>query len=311
MGAVMRIGVLACSALFGLTSFVAHGAEYALSDYGLGGFAFEAGVTPPPGWYVTPYAGLYEGKISGELDFGGTLLNVGAKLDFFQTGVNVLYAPDTKILGGQFAFSVDVPTGYVNVDASAAAGAFAGTRSVSGWGFGDMSARAQLGWTIGQFSDTLALTGYAPTGKYETGFEPITGLNRPAVDATWAFTWLEKNTNLDFSGAVGVTFNAPNIQTNYKTGDEAHFEWAIGEKFSNGVEIGPVGYFYDQLTGDSGSGAFLGPFKGLVTGIGPGIGYTTLIDKTVLILNARYYDEFDAERRFLGSTSLVSATIRF
>jgi hypothetical protein len=307
----MRIGVLACGAIFGLTSFAAHGAEMAFSIYPLGSDAFDAGVTPPPGLYVTPFAGFYEGKISGGLPFGGVDLAVGAKVDFFSTGLNVLYAPDTKILDGQFAFSVNIPTGHVDLDANAATGGLAGSRSVSGWGFGDMSARAQLGWTIGEFSDTFAVTGWAPTGFYEPGFAPDIGLNRPAVDTTWAFTWLEKSTNLDFSGAVGFTFNAPNIATNYKTGDEAHFEWAIGEKFSNGVEIGPVGYFYDQLTGDSGSGAFLGPFEGRVIGIGPGISYTTLVNKTVLILNARFYDEFDTDHRFEGTSSQVSATIRF
>jgi hypothetical protein len=307
----MRIGVLACSAVFGLASFAAHGAEMAFSIYPLGTNAFEAGATPPPGWYITPFAGFYEGKISSTLEYGGIALAAGAKVDFFQTGVNALYAPDTKILGGQFAFSVNVPTGDIDLTANAAAGGFSGTKSVSGWGFGDMSARAQLGWTIGQFSDTVALTGFAPTGKYAPGFYPDIGLNRPAADGTWAFTWLEKNTNLDFSGAVGFTFNSPDIATDYKTGDEAHFDWAIGEKFSNGVEIGPVGYFYDQLTGDSGSGAKLGPFEGRVIGIGPGISYTTLIDKTVMILNARFYDEFDTQNRFRGTSSLVSATVRF
>jgi hypothetical protein len=50
-----------------------------------------------------------------------------------------------------------------------------------------MSARAQLGWTVGEFSDTFAVTGFAPTGKYEPEFYPDIGLNRPAVDTTWAF----------------------------------------------------------------------------------------------------------------------------
>jgi hypothetical protein len=307
----MRIRVLACAAIFGLASFAAQADEFALSIFPLGGFAFDAGVTPPPGWYVTPFAGLYQGKISGSLDYGGVVLSAGAKADFFQTGVNALYVPDTKILGGLFGVSVNVPTGYTSIDANAAVGGFSGNRSVSGWGFGDVSARAQLGWTVGDFSHTFSVTGFAPTGFYAPGFVADIGFNRPAVDTSWAFTWLEKTTNLDFSGAFGVTFNGPDITTNYKSGDDFHFSWAIGEKFSNGVEIGPVGYFYDQLTGDSGSGAVLGPFEGRIIGIGPGISYTTLIDKTVLILNARYYDEFDPEHRFQGSTSLLSATVRF
>ena len=37
--------------------------EYALSTYGLGGNAFGAGTTPPPGTYVTEATAFYNGNI--------------------------------------------------------------------------------------------------------------------------------------------------------------------------------------------------------------------------------------------------------
>ncbi len=61
----------------------------------------------------------------------------------------------------------------------------------------------------------------------------------------------------------------------------------------------------------SGSGAHLGPLEGTVDAIGPGLTYTTVVDKTLYILNARYYQEFNAENRWEGSTSIVSGTIRY
>lgn len=150
-----------------------------------------------------------------------------------------------------------------------------------------------------------------PRLAYDVGFSPNIGLNRPGIDTGWAFTYIDQGTKLQFNGAAGVTFNFENDATNYKSGNEFHFEWAIGREFAPGLLIGVVGYNYRQLTGDSGAGAVLGDFKGRVDAIGPGLSYTTLIRTTPLILNLRHYQEFHADHRFEGSTSIASATLRF
>jgi hypothetical protein len=62
-----------------------------------------------------------------------------------------------------------------------------------------------------------------------------------------------------------VTFNFENTETNYRTGNEFHFEWAIGREIATGLVLGIVGYDYRQLSGDSGSGAALGPPKAALT----------------------------------------------
>ena len=43
--------------------------QYALSSYGLGGSAFGAGQTPPPGTYVTYFSSFFDGKIDTTVDF--------------------------------------------------------------------------------------------------------------------------------------------------------------------------------------------------------------------------------------------------
>lgn len=63
------------------------------------------------------------------------------------------------------------------------------------------------------------------------------------------------------------------------------------------------------MSGDSGSGAILGPFEGNADAIGGGFSYTKLIDKTPVIFNARHYQEFNAERRFDGSMTIVSGAV--
>jgi hypothetical protein len=289
----------------------ARAAEYGFSTYELGDSAFGAGVTPPAGTYVTTAVGNYNGQIGTSVQFGGVTLNAGAKVNFFSSGLNVLYVPERKLFGGNFGLSVTVPFGNDDLDATIGVGRLTASRDVDGWGLGDVVSRAQLGWQRGDLSYTLYLQAVAPTGKWEKGFFPIIGLNRPGIDTGGSFTWTEKTTQLQFNGTAGVTFNFENTATNYQTGDEFHFEWAIGHEFSPGFLFGIVGYDYRQLTGDSGSGAKLGPFEGRVDAIGPGLNYTTIIREMPSIFNLRYYHEFNVENRFAGDSVIASGTMRF
>jgi hypothetical protein len=75
--------------------------------------------------------------------------------------------------------------------------------------------------------------------------------------------------------------------------------------------IGVVGYDYRQLTPDSGSGDTIGPFKGSVDAIGPGLSYSTTIDKRPVTFDLRYYHEYDFRNRVHGDSTTASATIRF
>jgi hypothetical protein len=61
-----------------------------------------------------------------------------------------------------------------------------------------------------------------------------------------------------------------------------------------------VGYFYRQLTGDSGTGAVLGDFKSRVSGIGPQVGYFFPVGKEKGYLNLKGYYEFNASNRPAG-----------
>jgi hypothetical protein len=286
--------------------------EYGFSSYGLGSASFGAGVTPPPGTYLTFVSGLYQGKINGQLTFGGVTLNVGSKVEFFQAALNGLYVPDQTVWGGHLGLSVTVPLGHNDIKAGVT-GPLGNTieEETSGGGLGDITTRAQLGWQEGDFAHIAYVQVVAPSGRYDVGFQPIIGLHRPGIDTGWAFTWTEKTSKLQFNGAVGVTFNFENTATDYQSGTDFHAEWAIGHEICTGLIFGIVGYDFRQLTGDSGSGAVLGPLEGSVDAIGPGLTYTTVAGKTPVILSARYYQEFNVENRWEGNMTIVSGTIRY
>ena len=102
----------------------------------------------------------------------------------------------------------------------------------------------------------------ANSGKYDTGFFALIGLNQPGIDIGWSFTWTEKTTKLQFNGTTGVTFNFENNVTDYDSGTDFHAEWAIGREICQGLMIGVAGYDFRQLTGDSRSWCASRSFRG-------------------------------------------------
>jgi hypothetical protein len=106
---------------------------------------------------------------------------------------------------------------------------------------------------------------------------------------------------------IGATFNLINPSTQYRNGIDAHLEWGASQFTS--LQVGAVGYVYDQLTGDSGSGAKLGPFESRVIGIGPQIGYLFPVAGMQGYVNLKAYDEFDARNRPSGWNAWLTLSI--
>lgn len=156
-------------------------AESGFSIYPLGSLSFDAGVPPPPGFYATTAVGYYHGAFRTQNLIGG-VPTIGLDVKFVAPALNLLYVPTAEVLGGRFGVSVTAPVGCVDFSAQLVLANLNAAREVSGCGYGDMSARVQLGWTLGDFSHTIYVTGFAPTGRYDTGFVPDIGLNRPAAD---------------------------------------------------------------------------------------------------------------------------------
>jgi hypothetical protein len=154
------VQALVAACLLLTASAEARATEYAFSTYALGESAFGAGVTPPPGTYVTAVTGFYSGEIGSSVEFGRVVINAGAKVEFFTSGLNVLYVPDRKLFGGNLGLSVTVPVGHNDVEATLGVGPFTASREVDGWGLGDVVSRAQLGWQQGENQPWTLSTSY-------------------------------------------------------------------------------------------------------------------------------------------------------
>lgn len=328
----MLMGGCLCSPLS------AFAAEDAKSVYLLGATASMAGATPPPGTYVSSFSYYYTGDASGAAALSRTLrqadislpgpitlqldadINVDAvaALDVF----SALWVAPEKVLGGHFGLGALLPVGYqsvdVDIDARAALVFPNGFTLARGASFGvsddtfavgDPLATAFIGWSQGNWHWKLTGLLNIPIGDYDQHDLVSMGFNRWAFDLTGALTWLDPKTGFEVSLAPGITFNGENPDTNYETGDEFHLEAAVMQHLSKSFAVGVAGYYYKQVTGDSGEGAVLGPFKGEVTAIGPNITYNFQLGSIPVFTSARWLHEFDATNRLEGDAGFVTVTI--
>ncbi len=118
-----------------------------------------------------------------------------------------------------------------------------------------------------------------------------------AADAGVGYTYFNPATGNEFSVVTGLTYNFKNPSTDYQNGIDWHLDWGLSKFVTKQWQIGLVGYFYNQLTGDSGSGATLGDYKSRVNGIGPQVGYLFPVGDMQGYLNLKAYKEFGAHNR--------------
>ena len=132
---------------------------------------------------------------------------------------------------------------------------------------------------------------------------------RTPLDIGSGYTYFNTQTGREFSVVAGFTHNFKNHDTQYRNGNNLHLDWSISQHLSKNWHAGLVGYYYYQITGDSGSGALLGDFKSRINGIGPQVSYQFMLGKREYHLNLRGYKEFGAENRPEGWNAWITITI--
>ncbi len=285
-------------------------AEDAKGIYLLGSKGPQAGMLPPPGVYATNTVYIYSGGVSASksVPIGGDV-TLGADVAVVVDAPSVLWVPDVPIMGGHLGVFGLVPIG--NIDANITAnltGLGALSLSQSRTSVGDPQAGAMLGWNSGPFHWNTGFLVNVPIGDYNNGALDNLSLNRWALDINAAATWLDPTIGFELSAAAGITFNKENSATNYKTGDEFHLEFAALQHFSKTFSAGLVGYHYQQISGDSGSGAALGAYKGRVTALGPQVAVTVPIGGLPVSLSARFFAEFNTENRLEGTAGYINVS---
>jgi hypothetical protein len=248
-------------------------------------------------------------------------VNVNLNLNLNAHADLVLVAPeyvfDTKVLGGQLAVSVAGAPGYssanLNGTLTVSAGPLAvvrqGTISDTRDGFSDLYPLTSLRWNNGVHNWMIYGTGDIPVGTYNSNNLANFGIGHGAFDGGGGYTYFDEKTGHEFSFVTGLTYNFVNPSTDYQNGIDWHLDWGASQFVTKTIQVGAAGYFYQQLTADSGCVPVLCPFKSRTIGIGPQAGFIFPVDKLQGYFNLKAYWDLDTQNRVSGYT--VWATLAF
>lgn len=301
----LLMGVLVI--LLGLAPGPAHSAEFGTGIYLLGFQSSMAGYLPPPGFYlrndfywyqgnaqILPFSRAVEGNLRGRMFLDLVTATYVTPLKFQE----ISYAAGMTWV----AFGNNFIKGQVQVG-----NLFGATREGDYSGVGDLILTPLiLGWHS-EYVHLLGMTNvYTPVGSYNPNRILNIGLNRLAVEPNVGITFLHPKYGMEASLFMGYTVNFENPATNYTTGNEFHLEYFLGQHLPGGFALGLAGYYYQQVTNDSGSGARLGSFKGTTTALGPCLTYNTNIAEHPIGLNVRYYNELYVKHRMDGQSLFVT-----
>ena len=302
---ILAIGALV--ALLGLSGLPAHSAESGTGVYLMGYNSSMAGYLSPPGFYLRNDFYWYQGNakllpLSGRIE-----ANQRSRL--FLDLVTFSYVSPLKFLEANYAAAVAwAPYANTFIKGQAQAGnVFGATREGDYTGVGDLGLTPLiLGWHTEYFHITATGNVFVPVGSYNTNRILNTGLSRWAVEPDVGITFLHPKYGQEVSVFMGYTVNFHNPATDYTTGNEFHLEYFVGQHLPKGFALGLAGYYYQQVTDDSGTGATLGGFKGTAVALGPCLTYNTKIAGYAVDANVRYYNEVYIKHRLDGQSLFVT-----
>jgi hypothetical protein len=225
--------------------------------------------------------------------------NVRAKADIGFFAPSYVFA--TPFLGGQASAALLMAYGSndtgLNGTISGMVGPIPFLRTVglsqTTTGIGDLVPQFAVRWNAGVNNYMAYITGDIPVGDYNSSNLANIGLGHGAIDGGVGYTYFDPQTGHEFSAVTGLTGNFENTATGYTNGIDWHLDWGASQFLTKQLQVGLVGYFYDQLTADSGCAALLCPFESRVIGVGPQIGYLFPVGDMQGYLNLKGYKEFD------------------
>lgn len=198
------------------------------------------------------------------------------------------------------------------------------SRSGSRGGLGDISVTPLLNWKKCDFNFSLGCNIFVPIGSYSADRIINLGRNYWSFDPTFAFTWLHPKRGHEISFVTGVMFNTENTATDYSSGNEFHVDFNVAQHFSKRFAVGVLGYYYHQLTDDTGplvdrANAVLpsiglngiGGFRGEAFGLGLGVAYTARIGCKDVTFILKGMEDLHSKSRFDNTMFMFSFALGF
>jgi len=308
------------SALCASAATIARADEDGVSFWIPGFFGSLAATPQQPGWsyavinYFTNVSATGNAAVAREITIGqfNPTLNASINANVRASADIGIFAPTyvfaTPFLGGQASASLLMDFGInntaLNGTLSGTVGGIPFTRSFdlnqTTAGIGDLIPQFAVRWNAGVNNYMAYLTGDIPVGVYSSTNLANIGIGHGAIDGGVGYTYFDEKTGHEFSAVMGLTGNFENTATNYTSGIDWHLDWGASQFMTKQFQVGLVGYFYEQLTPDSGCAPIICPFESRVIGVGPQIGYLFPVGDMQGYFNLKGYGEFDNNARPAG-----------
>jgi hypothetical protein len=312
------------AASFALMPLVATAEEGGSGHYFPGSIASFIDAVPPAETLVVRFNGIYYDGSAGNgrpIPIGG-LTTVGAAASTWGAGLTILWRPALD-LGEHWSYAMSTTIPFVKLDVSANVAtplpnglpAFV-SRSSSVSSLGDIVLMPlMLNYMLGPDAHIDArLAFYAPTGSYQVGRLANTGKNFWTTEPTVGFVYFGQKNGREASAYAGIDFNSENPDTHYHSGTQFHLDGTLAQHvpWHQGIAgLGLSAYFYQQLSGDSGSGATLGAFKAKTVGLGPALSYVHKIAGHDTVWELKWLHEIETEKRMQGDVGWLKAVYKW
>ena len=251
---------------------------------------------PPPGVYLRDYNVVYTADRFN--NSAGTSVGPPNFEAFTYANVpRLIWITDQQVLGGFIGVDALIPLLYQRVEA--------GAYKSDTFGIGDFFAEATLSWHPKQCDLAIGAGVWTPTGNSGPG-STRAGLGYWTPMLTAGATWyLDAEKTWAISALNRYEFNTEQRDAPYTTPGQAWtLEWGVSKTLAKFYDVGIVGYYQQQVTTDSGTGA--NKNRDRVAAIGPEI--NVVCPKHMLFVSVRYLWEFMAEDRAQGHTIALTLT---
>lgn len=270
--------------------------------------------TAGPAGFVKPMYLNYSGSASARFPTAAGLAgNVDARANTFAVAAG--YTFGTQVLGAAYTMVAALPYSWLDIKADVDTPLGTVRRNSKVDGFGDITIiPAMLAWKSGDWQFNALLPIYAPTGSYELGRLGNPGLNYWTFDPMVGAAYSNRKTGFNALLHAGYAMNTENKDTHYKSGNLLHFDGALQQVLPAGpglMTLGVEGFYFEQVTCDSGSGAVLGCFKGRTAGLGPALGYVLPMGKQSLVLELKWLPELETRNRLDGDYIWLKGAYKF
>lgn len=275
-----------------------------------------AGFIPPPGFYFQNDFYYYSGNLSGSkrTQLGGSVL-VNVKQRSPVNFATPIWVTPMSVFGGNVGFSLTLPFGSPEISAGAliAAPRLGRTFAVAGkeqaFNLGDPVVGSFIGWHSGNLHWSTGVSVNIPAGAYRDGGLSNVALNRWIGDVYGSLTYLDAVAGIEISSSIGFEINGENQATRYRSGNAVHADFAASKYLTKDLSIGVLASHYEQVTGDSGQGNNLGPFKGRVTALGGTAAYNFAWSGVPISTRIKVLQEVKSVNRFKGTIALFTVSI--